>query len=134
MNANVTGKLWNETKVVKKSKKFIFESFFLYDGVENRTPNLGFWTFAMEDFQNILAILKKKQFDASETGKFWKRTEVVKKSKNFIFKFFFLYDGAENRPPNLGFTLAMKNFQIILTIFQKKTVGCKWNWKSLKRN
>ena len=59
MNANVTGKVWNETKVVKKSKKFSFESFFLYDGVENRTPNLGFWTFAMEDFQNILAILKK---------------------------------------------------------------------------
>ena len=62
-------------------------------------PNLCFWTLAIKDFQIILAIFQKNQLDAVETGKFWNETKVVKKSKNFIFKSFFLYDGAENRPP-----------------------------------
>ena len=120
LDAGETGKFWNETKVEKKSKNFIFKSFFLYDGAENGPPNLCFWTLAIKDFQIILAIFQKNQLDAGETGKFWNETKVVKKSKNFIFKSFFLYDGAENRPPNLGFwTLAKKNFQIILAIFHK---------------
>ena len=61
---------------------------------------------------------------ASESGKFGKETKVVKKSTNFFVKSFFLYDGAENRPPaNLDFwTLDIKYFQIILAFFQKKTV------------
>ena len=38
-------------------------------------------------------------------------------------------------PPNLGFwTPAIKGFQNILAIFQKKSVGCRWNWKILKRD
>ena len=51
---------------------------------------------------------------------------VVEKTKNFSFRSFFLYDGAENRPPNLvSWILAEKHFETILAIFQKKTVGCK---------
>ena len=66
-------------------------------------PNLGFWTLAIKDFQIILASFKKNQLDAGETGKLWNETKVVKKSKNFIFKSIFLYDAAENRPPQPRF-------------------------------
>ena len=53
-------------------------------------------------------------------------------SKFFIFKPFFLYDGANYRPPNLGFrTLVVIYFQIIIANF-KKIIGCNWNWKVLK--
>ena len=49
---------------------------------------------------------------------------VVEKTKNFSFKSFFLYDGAENPPPNLvSWVLAKKYFEITLAIFRKKTVG-----------
>ena len=119
LDASATEKFWKETKAVKNPKIFIFNSFFTYDGAENRPPpNLGFWTLAIKDFQIILAIFQKNHLEAGETEKFWKETKAVKKSKNFIFKSFFLYDGAENRPPNLGFwTLAIQDFQIILASF-----------------
>ena len=48
-------------------------------------PNLGFWTLATKDFQIILAFFQKKQLDASETGKVWNETKVVKKIKTFYF-------------------------------------------------
>ena len=36
-------------------------------------------------------------------------------------------------PPNLNFlTLAVIYFQKIIANFQKKMVGCNWNWKVLK--
>ena len=47
-------------------------------------PNLGFWTPAIKDFRNILAIFQKNQLDAGETGKFWNETKVVK-IKEFYF-------------------------------------------------
>ena len=135
LDAGETGKLWNETKVVKKSKNFILKSFFLYDGAENRPPNLCFWTLAIKDFQIILAIFQKNQLDAVETGKFWNETKVVKKSKNFIFKSFFLYDGAENRPPQPMFlNSCYKGLPNYTCYFSKKSVGCRWNWKILKRD
>ena len=53
-------------------------------------PNLDFWTLAVTYFHIILAIFKKKnQLEASESGKCWKQTKVVKISKNIIFKPFF---------------------------------------------
>ena len=104
MDASETGKDWNETKAVKKSKNFIFKSFFLYDGAENRPPQPGFLNSCYQGLSNYTCyFFKKKQLDASETGKVWNETKAVKKSKNFIFKSFFLYDGAENRPPQPRF-------------------------------
>ena len=99
-------------------------------------PNLGFWTLAIKDFQIILAIFKKKQLDASETGKIWNETKVVKKSKHFNFKSFFLYDGAENHlPPQPRFLNSWcKRLSIFTCYFLKKSIVCKWNWKSLKRD
>ena len=60
----------------------------------------------------------------------------MKKSKNFISKSFFLYDGVKNwPPPNLGFwNFAMKYFQNILAIFFRKTIWCKFNSKTLKED
>ena len=53
---------------------------------------------------------------------------VVEKTKNFSFRSFFLYDGAENRPPNLvSWVLAEKYFETILAIFQKKN-----SWMQVK--
>ena len=46
--------------------------------------NLGLWPLAMHFFQFILAIFQEKQLVASETGKFGKETEVVKKTKIFF--------------------------------------------------
>ena len=48
-------------------------------------PNLGFWTLAIKDFQNIFAIFQKNQLDAGESGKFWNEIKVVKKIKEFYF-------------------------------------------------
>ena len=133
LDAVETGKIWNETKVVKKSKNFIFKSFFLYDGAENRPPLPMFLNSCYKGLPNYTSFFQKNQLDAGETGKFWNEINVVKKSKNFIFKSFFLYDGAENRPPNLCFwTLAIKDFQIILAIVQKNQLdagetGKLWN-------
>ena len=65
--------------------------------------------------------------DTSETGKFGKETEIVKKKnkKNLILDNFFYMMEQKIAPLNLGFmTLAIKYFQIILAFFQKK-VGCK---------
>ena len=100
MDASETGKVWNETKVLKKSKHFIFKSFFLYDGAENRPPQPRFLNSWYKGLSNFTCyFFKKNQLYASETEKVWNETKVVKKSKNFIFKSFFLYDGAENWPP-----------------------------------
>ena len=50
-----------------------------------------------------------------------------------FFKSFFLYDGAENRPPNLGFLDSWDKVPPIYTCyFTKKTVECKRNRKILK--
>ena len=47
---------------------------------------------------------------------------VVEKTKNFSSRSFFLYDGAEKRPPNLvSWVLAEKYFETILAIFQKNS-------------
>ena len=60
----------------------------------------------------------------------------MKITKKNNFKPFFLYDGANYRPPpNLSFwTLAVIYFQMFLQIFKKNSVGCNWNWKVLKAN
>ena len=62
-------------------------------------PNLGFRTLVVIYLKSILAILKKNHLHAIETGKCWRQTKVVRISKNFIFKPFFLYDGTNYRPP-----------------------------------
>ena len=93
--ASETVKFRKETKVEKKTKNFDFRSLFLYDRAENRTPYL-FWTLAIKDFQFLLAIFQTETLDASETAKCLKETTVVELLKFFIFKSFFLYDGAEN--------------------------------------
>ena len=62
-------------------------------------PNLGFRTLVAIYLKSILAIFQKNHLHASETGKIWKQTKVVKITKKNIFKPFFLYDGANNRPP-----------------------------------
>ena len=88
-------------------------------------PNLGFYSCYEEPSKYTCYFSKKKQLDASETGNVWNETKVVKKSKNFIFKSFFLYDGAENRPPQPGFlnSLYKRTIKLYL-LFCKKTVGC----------
>ena len=51
-----------------------------------------------------------------------KKAKIVKILKFFNFNSFFLYDGAKNRPPNLGFwTLTFTFFHIILATFQKNS-------------
>ena len=48
----------------------------------------------------------------------------MQKSKSFNCKSNFLYDGAKNRPPNLGFwTLAWAYFQYINAISQKNQLS-----------
>ena len=70
---------------------------------------------------------------ASEICKCWKETKAEKISKSFITNSFLLYDGAKNRPPETGFwNFAVIYVQTILAFSQKKSVGCKWNWKVLK--
>ena len=48
-------------------------------------PNLGFRTLVVIYFKNILAIFQKNQLHASETGKIWKQTKVVKITKKKYF-------------------------------------------------
>ena len=69
MDASETGKVWNETKVVKKPKKFIFKSYFLYDGAKNRPPQPGFLKSCYKGLSNYTCFFKKKQLDARVTGK-----------------------------------------------------------------
>ena len=97
-------------------------------------PNLGFRTLVVIYLKSILAIFQKNHLHASETGKIWKQTKVVKITKKYIFKqFFFLYDGANNRPPHLNFwTLAV--ISIYFCNFSEKSVACTWNWKDLEAN
>ena len=84
-------------------------------------PNLGFWTFTFTFFQIRLVMFPKKLVACKWNWKVQRRQKIVKILKFFNFKSFFLYDGAENRPPNLGFwTLTFSFFHIILATFQKK--------------
>ena len=52
-------------------------------------PNLSFWTLAVIYFQFFFANFQKKQLHASETGKSWKQTKVVKITKKNYFQTFF---------------------------------------------
>ena len=97
---------WNWKVLRRKcranNKNFNFESFFLYDRAKNRPPNLGFWAVATIYFRIILAPFQKKnQMDASEIGKCWGNN--VGQTTKIFFKSFFLYDRAENRPPQPRF-------------------------------
>ena len=83
-------------------------------------PNLGFRTLVVIYLKSILAIFQKNHLHASETGKIWKQTKVVKITKKYIFKqFFFLYDGANNRPPPPKFLNSCCNLNIFLQFFRK---------------
>ena len=96
-------------------------------------PTYVFELLLRRSFKLYLLFFKKNQLDASATEKFWNETKVVKKSKNFIFKSFFLYDGAENRPPQPRFlNSCYKGLLNYTCYFSKKSFGCRWNWKSLK--
>ena len=130
---------WN-WKVLKGDKsseiieKFYFWVIFFYMMQRKIDPPPWF----LKCYYNLLSNYtsnssKKNQLDASETGKCWKETKVVKISKKFIFESFFLYNGANKWPTThqICRNLALINFQFILAIFQKKIVGCKWNWKVL---
>ena len=48
-------------------------------------PNLGFRTLVVIYLKSILAIFQKNHLHASETGKIWKQTKVVKlPTLNFV--------------------------------------------------
>ena len=114
-------KVQRKQKIVKILKFFNFNSFFLYDGAKNRPPNLGFWTLTFTFFHIILATFQKKIVACKWNRKVQRKQKIVKILKLFNFNSFFLYDGAKNRPPNLGFwTLTFTFFHIILATFQKK--------------
>ena len=124
LDADKTGKCWEQTTEVRISKNFIFKPFFLYDWANYRPSNLDFRNLVVIYFKSILANFQKNHLDANKTGKCWKQTTVVRISKNFIFKPFFLYDGAKNRSPNLNYwTLAVTYFQIILAILSKNQLN-----------
>ena len=48
-------------------------------------PNLGFRTLVVICLKSILAIFQKNHLHASETGKIWKQTKVVKITKKKYF-------------------------------------------------
>ena len=53
-------------------------------------------------FKLYMRFLRKTSW-LQEKLKCRKETKVVQKSRTFIFKSNFLYDGGKNRPPNQGF-------------------------------
>ena len=71
-------------------------------------PNLGFRTLVVIYLKSILAIFQKKSFACKWNWKDLKANKSSENNKKNIFKPFFLYDGANNRPPNLSF------FQLLL--------------------
>ena len=152
LDAIETGKCWRLTKVGKISKIFIFKPFFLYDWSKYRPPNLGFRTLVVIYFKSIRAVFQKNHLHASvviyfksiravfqknhlhasETGKIWKQTKVVKKTKkNFWTIFSIRWSKLSTTQPkflNSCCNLLSKNYWK----FSKKIVGCNWNWKVLK--
>ena len=129
LDANETGKCLKQTKAVKISKKKFVKQFFLYDRAKTRPPpQPRFLKPCFNLLSNYTCKFSKNQLDASETGKCWRQTKVMKISKRFIFNHFFYMMEQTKRPPNLGFwTLVVIYIQIILAFFQKKN-----NWMQMK--
>ena len=96
-------KVQRRQKIVKILKFFKFKWFFLCDGAKNRPPNLGFWTLTFTFFHIILATFQKKIVACKWNWKVQRRQKIVKILKFFKFKWFFLCDGAKNRPPQPRF-------------------------------
>ena len=52
---------------------------------QKSTPNTSLWALAVIYFQINFAVFQKKQLHASETGKSWKQTKVLKITKKIYF-------------------------------------------------
>ena len=114
-------KVQRRQKIVKILKFFKFKWFFLCDGAKNRPPQPRFSDSYVHLLSNYTCDVSKKIVACKWNWKVQRRQKIVKILKFFNFKSFFLYDGAKNRPPNLGFwTLTFTFFHIILATFQKK--------------
>ena len=114
-------KVQRRQKIVKILKFFNFKSFFLYDGAKNRLPQPRFLNSYFHLLPYYSCDVSNKIVACKWNWKVQRRQKIVKILKFFKFKWFFLCDGAKNRPPNLGFwTLTFTFFQIILATFQKK--------------
>ena len=88
---------------MKILKFFNFKSFFLYDGAKNRTPQPRFLNSYFHFLPYYSCDVSKKTVACKWNWKVQIRQKIVKILKFFNFKSFFLYYGAKNRPPNLGF-------------------------------
>ena len=97
------------------------------------TPQPRFLDSYVHLLSNYTCDVSKKLVACKWNRKVQRMQKIVKILKFFNFNSFFLYDGAKNRPPNLGFwTLTFTLLHIILATFQKK-IACKWNWKVQRR-
>ena len=114
-------KVQRKQKIVKILKFFNFKSFFLYDGAKNRPPQPRFLNSYFHLLPYYSCDVSKKIVACKWNRKVQRKQKIVKILKFFNFNSFFLYDGAKNRPPNLGFwTLTFTFFHINLATFQKK--------------
>ena len=106
-------------KIVKILK--FFNNYFFYWRSKKSTPQPRFLDSYFHLLSNYTCDVSKKLVACKWNRKVQRRQKIVKILKFFNFKSFFLYDGAKNRPPNLGFwTLTFTFFHIILATFQKK--------------
>ena len=123
-------KVQRKQKIVKILKFFNFKSFFLYDGAKNRPPQPRFLNSYFHLLTYYSCDVSKKIVACKWNWKVQRRQKIVKILKFFKFKWFFLCDGAKNRPPQPRF---LDSYVHLLSNYtcdvSKKLVACKWNSK-----
>ena len=74
----------------------------MWSSKKSTPPTWGFEILLKFTFNLHLNLIKKNQFGVSQIGKCSKETKFVKYRKFLILNPIFLYDRAENRPPQPG--------------------------------
>ena len=127
-------KVQRRQKIVKILKIFKFKWFFLCDGAKNRPPQPRFLDSYFHLLPYYSCDVSKKIVACSWNWKVQRRQKILKILKFFKFKWFFLCDGAKNRPPQPRF---LDSYVHLLPNYtcdvSKIIVACKWNWKVQRR-